>query len=127
MGRFFILKLLASIFILTLSSATPRHHRVARAYGYVPPYLPGLNRVTSDPSVRYEELTLDETRMMHNSPTPSTPIFDWNAQDVGYFNKVSTVARGEKGMSTPWLYFHRHRPQFHTRSSRMYGNNNDFP
>ncbi|XP_065340054.1 uncharacterized protein LOC135939526 [Cloeon dipterum] len=117
MRRFFHLQLIASMFCL--SAFALRHHRASRALGYVPPYLPGLNRVTSDPSVRYEELALDETRLQHNQPDSSPPIFEWNAHNLGYFSRASASSRGEKGMSNPWLHF-QHRPQFHTRAGHMF-------
>ncbi|CAB3377213.1 Hypothetical predicted protein [Cloeon dipterum] len=98
MRRFFHLQLIACM--LCLSATALRHHRASRALGYVPPYLPGLNRVTSDPSV-------------------SPAIFEWNAHNLGYFSRASASSRGEKGMSNPWLHF-QHRPQFHTRAGHMF-------
>jgi len=74
--------------MLCLNAVALRHNRDSRALGYVPPYLPGLNRVTADPAIRYEELILDETRLQHNMPPSHPNIFEWNDKDAGYYSKL---------------------------------------
>lgn len=70
--------------MLCLSAIAMRNNRDPRALGYVPPYLPGLNRVMIKPDIRYEELVLDETRLEHNRPQQNS--LDWNDKDAGYYS-----------------------------------------
>jgi hypothetical protein len=70
--------------MLCLSAIAMRSSREPRALGYVPPFLPGLNRVTIKPNIRYEELVLDETRLEHNKPQGNS--LDWSDKDAGYYS-----------------------------------------